>query len=146
MRKIYSQVSPEVLLHIIGKLQDIRIGRSNISPEAELLQLAHYKLAKGKKVEAHRHLQQERTTIGTQESWIVFRGAIEAEYYDLDGSSISKEVLYAGDYSITFRGGHSLKSIEDNTIVFEHKNGPYLGLAADKEAITNQSTCLENPV
>ena len=46
---------------------------------------------------------------------------------------ITKEILEQGDCSITFRGGHNYLCIEDDSIVYEYKTGPYKGVENDKE-------------
>ncbi|MFH1503114.1 MAG: hypothetical protein ABIE36_00450 [Candidatus Diapherotrites archaeon] len=135
MKKIYSLLSPGTLLHTINRFQDIQGSRTSLNEENALLQVACYKLEKDKKINAHIHLPLERKTIGTQESWIVITGSIEAEYYDIDGKLIEKEILHIGDCSITLGGGHAIKSLEEGTIIYEHKNGPYYGPEKDKKII-----------
>jgi cupin fold WbuC family metalloprotein len=135
MKKIYSLSSPGTLLHVINRFQEIQNSRTNLTDENALLQVVCYKLEKDKKVNAHIHLPQKRNTIGTQESWIVIVGSVEAEYYDIDGKLIEKEILHPGDCSITFGGGHSIKSLEEGTIIYEYKNGPYYGPEKDKKII-----------
>jgi hypothetical protein len=36
---------------------------------------------------------------------------------------------------MTFRGGHNYYILEEDTIVYEYKTGPYLGQDLDKEFI-----------
>ena len=43
--------------------------------------------------------------------------------------------LKKGDVAILYRGGHSFKVIEENTVFYEIKNGPYIGSKFDKENI-----------
>ena len=52
-----------------------------------------------------------------------------------DDTIISEPILYPGDCSMTFRGGHNYLILEDDTIVYEYKTGPYLGQEFDKEFI-----------
>ena len=53
--------------------------------------------------------------------------------YDLDDSIISQPILNVGDISVTFQGGHTYEILEDDTIVYEYKTGPYKGQENDKE-------------
>ena len=54
---------------------------------------------------------------------------------DIDDTIIAEPVLGPGDCSMTFRGGHNYVILEDDTIVFEYKTGPYLGVQFDKTFI-----------
>jgi hypothetical protein len=38
---------------------------------------------------------------------------------------------------MTFRGGHNYLILEDDTIVYEYKTGPYLGQELDKVFLNN---------
>lgn len=130
--KIYSKVNPSVLLHIICKKSDISESRINISPDEEYLQVSCFELKKGKTFKPHKHIKQIRTTDIVQESWVVIQGKVRAILYDLDDTIIEDHILNPGDCSITFHGGHNYESIEDGTIVYEYKTGPYLGQEKDK--------------
>ena len=41
-------------------------------------------------------------------------------------------VIRQGDCSMTFEGGHTYTILEDDTVVYEYKTGPYEGQANDK--------------
>ena len=87
---------------------------------------------KGTYVRPHKHINKVRNTNETQEAWIVLRGKIEGEFFDLDDKSIFKCELCFGDCIVVYRGGQRLKVLEDNTIFYEFKNGPYFGAHEDK--------------
>ena len=87
---------------------------------------------KGAYVRPHKHINKVRNTNETQEAWIVLRGKIEGEFFDLDDKSIFKCELSFGDCIVVYRGGQRLKVLEDNTIFYEFKNGPYFGAHEDK--------------
>jgi hypothetical protein len=131
MEKIYSKIEPDKLLHIVYRMNDID-GRTNIAPEDEFLQLASLKMPKGQTFKAHKHIQLDKTTNIAQESWLVIQGSVKCIFYDLDDTVIAEPVLYPGDCSMTFRGGHNYLILEDDTIVYEYKTGPYLGQEMDK--------------
>jgi hypothetical protein len=131
MEMIFSKVEPNILLHIINRIDEIK-DRTNIAPEEEFLQLASLKMKKDQTFKAHKHINIEKITTIAQESWVVIRGSVKCIFYDLDDRIIAEPVLKPGDCSMTFRGGHNYLILEDDTIVYEYKTGPYLGQELDK--------------
>jgi hypothetical protein len=134
MEKFYSKLQPNILLHLVYRLNEIN-GRTNITPEEEFLQLSSLQMQKGQTLKAHKHIILEKTTNIAQESWLVIRGSIKCIFYDLDDKIIAEPILLPGDCSMTFRGGHNFLILEDDTIIYEYKTGPYLGAELDKEFI-----------
>lgn len=134
MEKIYSKVDPKVLLHLINRLDEID-GRTDIAPEEEFLQLATLKMSKNQTFKPHKHINLVKETNIAQESWVVIKGSVKCIFYDLDDTIIAEPVLYPGDCSMTFRGGHNYLVMEEDTIVYEYKTGPYLGQEFDKKFI-----------
>ena len=131
MIKIYSKIEPQKLLHLIYRLSEVD-GRTNISPDEEFLQLASMKMKKGQTFKAHKHIVLEKKTDIVQESWLVIKGSVKCILYDLDDKIIAEPILYPGDCSMTFRGGHNYLILEEDTIVYEYKTGPYMGQQFDK--------------
>jgi len=131
MEKIYSKIKPEILLHIINKINDTSFQRHDLSPKEEYLQVAYFSMEKGKEISPHKHIKQIRTTDITQESWLVIKGSIKINLYDLDDKIIKESILNPGDCLITFRGGHNFTVLEDNTLIYEYKIGPYFGKGTD---------------
>ena len=78
MMKIYSKIEPELLLHVVNRLSDIK-GRTEIIPEDNFLQCATIVLSKDKTFPAHYHIKKERsyTEQIAQESWIVVKGRVK---------------------------------------------------------------------
>jgi len=134
MEKIYSKIRQNTLLHIIYRLNDVE-GRTNIVPDNEFLQLASIQMKKDQTFQAHKHIIHEKVTNIAQESWLVIRGSVKCILYDLDNKIIAEPILYSGDCSLTFRGGHNYLILEDDTVVYEYKTGPYLGQDLDKTFI-----------
>lgn len=134
MEKIYSKVKPNTLLHLINRLDEIE-GRHDIAPSDEFLQLATLKMQKDQTFKPHKHIDYIKETNIAQESWIVIKGSVKCIFYDLDDTIIAEPILYPGDCSMTFRGGHNYLILEDDTIVYEYKTGPYYGQEFDKEFI-----------
>lgn len=134
MERIYSKINPDTLLHLVYRLSEVS-GRTNIAPECEFLQLASIQMKKGQTFKAHKHIIHEKVTTIAQESWLVIKGRVECIFYDLDDSIIARPILEPGDCSMTFRGGHNYRILEEDTIVYEYKTGPYLGVEFDKTFI-----------
>ena len=131
--KIYSVVSPETILHMIVRKNNVVKGRVDIVPEENFIQCSLLNLDKGKTFKPHKHIWKERTNnVIAQESWVVIKGSVKCIFYDLDDTLLSEHILYEGDSSFTLQGGHNYLILEDNTIVYEYKTGPYEGQALDK--------------
>jgi len=135
MKKIYSNVERGKLLHIVLRKEDVQSERTNVVEDKEFLQLAAMRLPAGKTFRPHKHIYCDKSTTIAQESWVVISGKVKAILYDINDSVISEEVLDAGDCSITLYGGHTYEILEDDTLVYEYKSGPYLGIEKDKEFI-----------
>ena len=136
MEKIYSKVEEGRLLHIINRLDDIT-GRQDVVPEDNFIQCATLKMANGKTFPPHKHITKDRHYPEqiAQESWVVIRGSVKCILYDLDNSIIATPIINAGDASFTLDGGHTYEILEDDTIVYEYKTGPYEGQELDKTFI-----------
>jgi mannose-6-phosphate isomerase-like protein (cupin superfamily) len=135
IHQIYSDVDPEILIAtVITNFGEA--GRHDASTVDEILQLSALSLAKGKVVKSHMHKPIVRDTIGTQEAWIVISGSIRAEIFDTNQDKISENILMSGDCVVLYRGGHSMQVLEDDTVIYEIKNGPYFGATNDSQPIT----------
>ena len=94
-------------------------------------------MEKGKTFRPHKHIAKERHYFEqiAQESWVVIKGSVKCIFYDIDDSIIAEEILNQGDASFTLYGGHNYEILEDDTIVYEYKTGPYEGQKLDKTFI-----------
>jgi cupin fold WbuC family metalloprotein len=135
MSRIYSKLDPTELILSELKASDIQNYRTDLSPDEEFLQVSGRKLKLGTIVPAHKHLQVDRTTNITQEAWVVLKGKVKGIFYDLDNTIIYETILTDGDCIVLYRGGHSLEVLEEDTIFYEFKTGPYFGVEVDKEKI-----------
>ena len=133
MEKIYSKVDPSKLLHIINRLDEIE-GRTEVVPEDNFIQCATLKMPNGKTFKPHKHITKDRRYPEqiAQESWVVIKGSVKCIFYDIDDQIISTPILYPGDASFTLYGGHTYEILEEDTIVYEYKTGPYEGQSLDK--------------
>jgi len=136
MEKIYSKIDPDKLLHIIVRGNDIKPGREDIVSEENFIQCSMLNMDEGKTFKPHRHIWKERNrNVIAQESWIVIKGSVKCIFYDLDDNVIAEPILYPGDASFTLEGGHNYLILEDGTLVYEYKTGPYEGQSLDKKFI-----------
>ena len=136
MKKIYSKIKPTLLLHMIVRKKDI-IDRTNVITGENNLQLATLNMEKGTTFKPHHHINKYLLFHNAypQESWIIVQGSAKIIMYDIDNKIIGEEILYPGDASITLRGGHNYVALEEDTIVYEYKTGPYFGQKRDKKFI-----------
>jgi cupin fold WbuC family metalloprotein len=136
MEKIFSKVNTKKLLHIITRKEDITPGRIDIIPEDNFIQCSMLNLENNKTFRPHKHIWKERTrNVIAQESWIVIQGSVKCILYDIDDTIIAEPILKPGDASFTLEGGHNYIILEDNTLVYEYKTGPYEGQSFDKTFI-----------
>ena len=136
MEKIYSKVIPDILLHIVTRKQNATQGRIDIVPEDNFIQCSVLKMENGKTFKPHKHIWKKRNQeIIAQESWIVIQGKVKCFLYDLDDKLIAEPILEPGDASFTLEGGHTYEILEEDTIVYEYKTGPYEGQKLDKTFI-----------
>ena len=63
-------------------------------------------------------------------------GKVKCFLYDIDNKTvIATPILNPGDASFTLEGAHTYEILEDNTVVYEYKTGPYEGQKLDKRLI-----------
>ena len=105
----------------------------NIGSFGSIFDLSSLKMKKGTTFKAHRHIWKsgKKNSIA-QESWCVIIGSVKGFFYDLDNTLLHTTNLYVGDVSFTLEGGHNYEILENNTIVYEYKTGPYEGQTLDK--------------
>ena len=133
MKEIKSNIDNSVL-HIIHRANDSGSFRKELVPSTEFIQCSIINGNQDQKFRPHHHLYKEIdfSKIIAQESWVVIKGAVQVTYYDKDNSKITSEVLREGDITITLYGGHEYEILEDDTLIYEFKTGPYFGPEKDK--------------
>lgn len=85
----------------------------------------------GESITPHVHIPVERTIVGTTECIVVRQGRCEIDIYNAERTFIASRVLEEGAIILLLGGGHGFRMIED-TVLFEVKQGPYVGMR-DKE-------------
>lgn len=134
-RNLYSRCDPLVLLATVFSPTN-QIGRTDAAGTEEILQVSRICLGKDKVLRNHRHIElTERTTHGTVESWVLIQGKLAVNLYDTDDSLLTEFVMTPGDCMTLYRGGHGFTVLEDQTLIYEFKNGPYLGASLDSKTI-----------
>jgi len=88
----------------------------------------------GKTFRPHKHIWKNPSfeQMIAQESWVVIRGSVKVHFFDREMKPLETHILKAGDASFTLQGGHTYEILEDDTLVYEYKTGPYEGQAKDK--------------
>jgi len=136
MENIYSKIDTNKLLHVIVRKENLTPGRVEIINEDQFIQCALLNMEKGKTFKPHKHIWKERTrNVIAQESWIVIQGSVKCIFYDIDDQILATPILYPGDASFTLDGGHNYEILENDTLVYEYKTGPYEGQQLDKQFI-----------
>ena len=134
MIEYYSKTG--MLLHVVRRLKDAEEQgnfREDIIEPEEHIQCSSLKMDKGKTFKPHKHIYKNTPSwTQAQESWVVIRGSVLCTFYDLDDTVLGGVALYPGDVSFTLHGGHTYEILEDDTIVYEFKTGPYTGQENDK--------------
>jgi cupin fold WbuC family metalloprotein len=90
-------------------------------------QVGYIVYPKGGRVQPHYHLPIERNFRGTSEVIFVISGSCLVRFYDQQQKERHSAVLKAGDAIIIGNCGHGFDMLED-TVLFEVKQGPYIGL------------------
>jgi len=131
---IKSKLHPdEILASVITA--NAKAGRVDASDHNEILQVSTMTLPQGKVLKSHKHKPVKRSTVGTQEAWVIMSGQLQAQVFDTDNTVVEELILTAGQCLTLFRGGHTFTVLTDDTVIFEIKNGPYYGSEIDSEAI-----------
>lgn len=82
--------------------------------------------AAGQHLQPHAHLPVIRQVEGTTECVMVRKGRCIIDFYDDSQNPFLSRELGLGDVVLLIRGGHGFRMLED-TILFEVKQGPYMG-------------------
>jgi mannose-6-phosphate isomerase-like protein (cupin superfamily) len=132
LKKIYSSIE-DIILHIIFNKEDFEDRKDIVDPD-QFLQVSALKLNLGKTFKPHKHLHQKSTNKDriAQESWVVIKGSVKVDYYDINSKFLQSEILKNGDCTITLYGGHNYTILEQDTLIYEFKTGPYVDRNSDK--------------
>ena len=137
MIKLHSKIDSTKLLHIIfDGVIDCKTKRLDVTEPQETLQVGVLRPDMNDVAKPHYHINRlGQMYQQVQESWVVMHGALKITLYDIDGSICCTTILGAGACLVTLLGGHTFECIEDNTVIYEFKTGPYQGQQQDKKII-----------
>jgi hypothetical protein len=96
------------------------------TPNSFSQQVAYMRHPQDKVVAAHVHNLVVRQVLYTQEVLMVRKGRVEVHLYKSSKQFLTTRVLETGDLILLCGGGHSLKMLEETSMI-EIKQGPYAG-------------------
>jgi mannose-6-phosphate isomerase-like protein (cupin superfamily) len=81
----------------------------------------------GTEIKRHIHRSLERQIVGTSEVLLIRKGNCIIDIYNDDREKVASVELRTGDVVLVVGGAHGFSMLED-TVFFEIKQGPYLGI------------------
>jgi len=137
-------LSGQVLAIVVSPAPSVKPGAKFFTRPSDPLQVGRIEYPEGHEIPAHAHRPVERTLVGTPEVLLVRKGEVRAKFYDhtpvtdpeapRQWQQVDEVKLSAGDVAILLSGGHGFL-MEQDTVLWEVKQGPYLDKAADKVTI-----------
>lgn len=124
-----------LLLAIVCRDADWTPGLQFCTPDQLFIQAGCWQYPAGKTLANHRHKEHARTVTRTQEVVYVKRGRMKARILAPDGRLVREVVLGAGDFAVMAEGGHGYEILDEGSQILEVKNGPFVDVATDKEAL-----------
>ncbi len=119
---------------IYEKIKNTKKNATWYSLDSDFIQVQKMNYDRGKIFRKHAHKIYDRISYRTQECFVLIKGKFKAEIFDEYGVYIDKFILSSpGDVLICLKGYHKFEILDDDTVLFEIKNGPYLGVEKDKE-------------
>lgn len=114
-------------------LDDWKPGLGFFSNDDEFIQVGTWNYDAGKQLQDHLHNEFERSATRTCETVYMVSGSMRVRLYTLEKEFVESFDIKAGDTLILLDSGHGYEILEDGTKVLEIKNGPFMGVEADKE-------------
>lgn len=125
---LFARVASEARLSPRRRM-NYNFHRSTDDPVNRLLNAMH----RGSYLPVHRHLSPSRS-----ETCVVLRGSIGVTIYDDEGGVVTRRRVSAdgacSGFDIEAGVWHGLVVLEDDTVLFEVKQGPYAPITADNLA------------
>ena len=110
-------------------------GLAFFNDDNDFIQVGTWNYDKGKLVKDHRHKVFSRQARRTQEVIMVKSGKMKVKIFTDKDKLIKNIILKKGDVIIQLNGGHGFEILENNTQIFEVKNGPFMGVEKDKKIL-----------
>lgn len=89
------------------------------------IQLGYMEKKKGDLIKPHLHLTQKREIFDTQEILYLKKGDVTINFYDSNMVLFHKERIFKESFIHLIKGGHGFE-INEDSVIFEVKQGPYL--------------------
>jgi hypothetical protein len=132
MKKILDKRKNMVAL-MIPSDETLVDGHNFFTDNNRFIQFGIWNFKINTKLQRHLHKFIKRETTVTNEIVVVMKGKIMAEIYDSEKDFICKLILNSGDVLVIHSGGHGYEILEEDTRVYEIKNGPYSNPELDRE-------------
>lgn len=107
-------------------------GLSFLCENEDFIQVGTWRYKKGKRLLNHTHNFVNREANRTQEYVYVVKGSLKAFVCDEHEQLLEEVILNPNEGLVFFAGGHGYEILQDETVVIEVKNGPYLGAEVDR--------------
>lgn len=101
-------------------------GTNFFTPGNFSQQLAFISRKQNQAIKPHTHNIVKRDIHLTQETLLIKKGKVKADFYDSEKNYLESRILQAGDVLLLANGGHGFTALEDLEMI-EIKQGPYLG-------------------
>lgn len=96
------------------------------------LQIGMFRYGKNKVIQNHIHNIFSRSFNKTCEMLFVLNGRLRADIFSDEKELVQSIEVNKNEFIILLNGGHGFETLDENTIIFEAKNGPYFGVEKDK--------------
>ncbi len=120
---------------VFHKSREWKDGLDFLTEDNDYIQVGTWWYNSGKNLNPHKHKENKREVLLTQEAVIVMKGKIMVILFGNDNTVIHEEMLECGDIGVMLKGGHGYKILEDYTKVIEVKSGQFISVEKDKELI-----------
>ena len=133
---MFNQIKDKgILLSVFGDTSDIHSGSTFYEDnKPHPLEWGIFQLENNFSLQRHIHKIRPRITPHiTMEFFFIIQGKLKADIYNQEKERVASIVLKPGNFLCSYSGGHSFKSLENDTKFIEVKNGPFVGAEADKE-------------
>jgi hypothetical protein len=121
-----------VVLAYIARAAVLPSATTFLTPAECQMQVGHVVYPAGGEIPRHAHLPVERHLVGGAEVLVVQQGRCQVDVYSDDRRLVATRELRHGDILISVAGGDGFRVLED-LVLLEVKQGPYPGVAAEKE-------------
>lgn len=132
VEKVFSKQTQDLLCYVIRADEIVPGFRFYSNPE-DGIQVGSWSKVRGEVSVPHIHNKVPRSADFTQEVVFVIQGSFLVKIFDLDLEFLSEVFLKTGDLIVSLRGGHSYEGLDEESVVIEVKNGPYLGPDLDRK-------------